>query len=73
MPHVLTDRDAGDETQYSRIDLDVLNWRFEELERAGYPIDIAIMLSARADVDLHFARDLLKRGATIHQALRILT
>lgn len=53
-------------------DLDVLNWRFEELERAGYPIDTAITLSARGDVDLHFACELLRDGATINQALRIL-
>ena len=53
-------------------DLDVLNWRYQELDRAGYPVDIAIMLSARADVDLHFACELLHNGATIHQALRIL-
>lgn len=53
-------------------DLDLLNWRFEQLERAGYPVEIAITLSARSDVDLHLACELLRRGATVQQALRIL-
>jgi len=52
--------------------LDVLSWRYEELERAGYPTDIAIALAERFDVDLHVACDLLARGATMHEALRIL-
>lgn len=53
--------------------LEVLNWRFDELERAGYPVDIAVMLAERGDVDLHDAVALLERGATIHEAVRILT
>lgn len=53
-------------------DLDVLNWRYQELERAGYPVEVAITLSARPDVDLHLACELLERGSTVHQALRIL-
>lgn len=56
-----------------RHDLDVLNWRYEQLEDAGYPVDIAIMLAERLDVDLHLARTLVERGATVHQAVRILT
>jgi hypothetical protein len=59
--------------QVRLLGLDVLNWRFEELERAGYPTDIAVMLAERGEVDLHDACDLLTRGATIHQALSILT
>lgn len=31
------------------------------------------MLAERSDVDLHQAVELLERGATIHEALRILT
>jgi hypothetical protein len=54
-------------------DLDVVSWRFDCLEEAGYPIDIAVMLAERADVDLHQAVELVERGATIHEALRILT
>jgi hypothetical protein len=66
---VLTDRDDAP----SLLDLDVISWRYDCLESAGYPSDIAVMLAARADVDLHVACDLLARGATIHEALRILT
>lgn len=69
---VLTDRDAGDESGPALRDLDVLNWRYEELERAGYPADVAIALSSRPDVDLHQACDLLRQGATVSEALRIL-
>jgi hypothetical protein len=61
---------AGDEPEVQ--DLGVLSWRYEELGRAGYPPDVAIMLSSRPDVDLHVACDLLGKGATVHEALRIL-
>jgi len=59
--------------QLQLLGLEVLNWRFDCLEIAGYPTDIAVMLAERGDVDLHEACALLRRGATIHQALRILT
>jgi len=54
-------------------DLDVVSWRFDQLEDAGYPVDIAVMLAERGDVDLHGAVELLERGATVHEAVRILT
>lgn len=72
MPDVLTDRDPGDEVPSVR-DLDVVSWRFDQLTDAGYPVDIAVMLAERGDVDLHEACALLARGATVHEALRILT
>jgi len=62
----------GDDEEPELQDLDVLTWRYEELGRAGYPPDVAILLSSRPDVDLHVACDLLGQGATIHEALRIL-
>lgn len=71
MPDVLTNRDSGDETPEEADRL--LSWRFDELERAGYPLDVAAMLAAKRDVDLELARSLLERGASVHQALRILT
>lgn len=75
MRRALTDRDPGDETNAmpSVCNLDVVSWRFDQLTDAGYPVDIAVMLAERADVDLHAACELLERGATIHQALKILT
>lgn len=51
----------------------VLLWRQEELERAGYPADLAMLLAENAEVDLHFATDLLERGCSVERALRILT
>jgi hypothetical protein len=68
----VTNRDPGDEVPSVR-DLDIVSWRFDCLEVAGYPADIAVMLAERGDVDLHVACGLLDDGATIHQALRILT
>lgn len=59
--------------QVQLMGLDVLNWRYECLEDAGYPTDIAILLAERSDVDLHEACGLIASGATIHQALSILT
>lgn len=59
--------------QVQLLGLDVLNWRYVCLEDAGYPTDIAVMLAERGDVDLHVACKMLAGGATIHQALNILT
>lgn len=50
----------------------VLLWRQEELERAGYPVHIAMEL-AESKIDLHVACGLLERGATVDEAIRILT
>jgi hypothetical protein len=50
----------------------VEQWRLEELERAGYDSESALVLAASHDVDLHGAVNLLKRGCTIDLALQIL-
>jgi hypothetical protein len=55
----------------ARVYLDVLAWRYEVLEHAGYPVVAAIELAERLDVDLHFAVALLERGASVEQALAI--
>lgn len=47
-------------------------WRHEELERAGYDSESALVLAASHDVDLHAAVKLLKRGCTVDLALQIL-
>ena len=70
MADVLTDRDPGD--QAPGAPLDVVAWRYGRLVDVGYPSDIAVVLAERVDVDLHGACELLERGATIHEALRIL-
>jgi len=46
------------ETEEERI----IGWRAEELLRAGYETVTALELALRADVDLHLAVDLLRRG-----------
>ena len=47
------------ETEQERIE----RWRAEELERAGYEASAASLLAGRADVDLHYAIDLLRTVA----------
>jgi hypothetical protein len=50
----------------------VVQWRSEELERAGYPVREAARLAERNDVDLHFAIDLISQGCPVAVALEIL-
>ena len=50
----------------------VEQWRHEELERAGYDPESALVLAASHDVDLHEAVGLLRRGCTVDLALQIL-
>jgi hypothetical protein len=47
-------------------------WRHQELERAGYDSESALVLAASHDVDLHKAVSLLDRGCTVELALQIL-
>jgi hypothetical protein len=47
-------------------------WRLEELQRAGYPRDLAREIAARHDVDLHLAVDMVLGGCTPELAARIL-
>ncbi len=56
------------ETEQERIE----RWRAEELERAGYESTAASLLASRADVDLHYAIDLLRNGCAPELALQIL-
>jgi hypothetical protein len=50
----------------------VLEWRLNELVRAGYDRATAWELAARPDVDLHRALDLARGGCSPDLALRIL-
>lgn len=50
----------------------IQQWRHEELERAGYDPESALVLAASNDVDLHSAVNLLRRGCTVDLALQIL-
>jgi len=51
---------------------EVLGWRFEQLVQAGYAAGEARLVSARFDIDLHQAVDLLRRGCPNQLALSIL-
>jgi hypothetical protein len=50
----------------------ILLWRFEELVRAGYDVDSALVLASHVEVDLHDATALKHRGCPPRTALRIL-
>lgn len=56
------------ETEHQR----VARWRVEELERAGYDPGAAVLLAASAEVDLHRAIDLIRRGCPTDLAIQIL-
>jgi hypothetical protein len=50
----------------------VVDWREEELLRAGYPPVVARRLARRHDIDLHKAVDLVRAGCDPTVAARIL-
>jgi hypothetical protein len=50
----------------------VERWRAQELERAGFPEELAAELAARNDIDLHHAIEMLARGCTPELAAEIL-
>lgn len=51
----------------------VAQWRELELERAGYPLQSAIVLARLPDVDLHQACEMLAHGCSVDLAMKILT
>ena len=51
---------------------DVLLWRAEQLEAAGYEGDDILLLAERSDIDLHLAIGLLRKGCPSETAVRIL-
>jgi hypothetical protein len=50
----------------------VERWRAQELERAGFPEDVAAELAPRNDVDLHRAIELIENGCAPELAADIL-
>jgi hypothetical protein len=63
-PAELQERTEGDRVQA---------WRLEELERAGFPSELARELAARFDIDLHGAVALVtEQGCPPEMAARIL-
>jgi hypothetical protein len=53
------------------IAVEVLAWRREQLERAGYPSELAEQISL-SDADLRFAERLLQQGCAPELAAAIL-
>ena len=53
-------------------DEQVIDWRIEALEGAGYDEIAAIELALRTDVDLHRAASIVRQGCPVDIALRIL-
>jgi hypothetical protein len=53
-------------------DIKVLDWRIEELLRAGFPELLALELAATTEVDLHTALRLRQQGCPAETAARIL-
>ena len=51
---------------------EVFDWRFEQLQRAGYPTSEAWLIAAARDVDLRLAARLLTEGCPPETAARIL-
>jgi hypothetical protein len=52
--------------------VDVIRWRLSQLTRSGYPLEAAVTVATRLDVDLHRASNLVERGCPPELALRIL-
>ena len=50
----------------------VICWRATELIRAGFDMPEAVELAERADIDLHLAVELLRRGCSPDLATKIL-
>ena len=50
----------------------VVRWRFQQLSRAGFQPQEAVVLASDANVDLHRALELLRRGCPPETAFRIL-
>jgi hypothetical protein len=54
-------------------DLEVEYWRESQLERAGFPPEVAAKLAVNTFVDLHQAIDLIAGGCSVELAERILS
>jgi hypothetical protein len=54
------------------LDPEVFDWRFEQLQRAGYPASEAWSIAAARDADLRLAVRLLTEGCPPETATRIL-
>jgi hypothetical protein len=58
--------------QHAPQEAEIRDWRFEQLQQAGYEPHQARLLSRRVEVDLHQAIDLVRRGCSPELAVLIL-
>ena len=68
MSHLVATPEATETEEVLR----VLVWRFKQLCRTGFELELATTLAARIDVDLHEAIGLVERGCPPETAGRIL-
>ena len=54
------------------VEASVDEWRFQQLQQAGWPEQEALLLAARHEIDLHQACELLQRGCDPGLAWQIL-
>jgi hypothetical protein len=59
-------------TDSAAVEATVDEWRFQQLQQAGWPEQEALLLAARHEIDLHQACDLLQRGCDPGLAWHIL-
>ncbi len=59
-------------TDIPAVEPSVDEWRFQQLQQAGWPEQEALLLAARHEIDLHQACDLLRRGCEHELAWQIL-
>ena len=67
MTHLVATPESTDTEELIR----VLVWRFKQLCRSGFELELATTIAARMDVDLHEAIDLVERGCPPDVAGRI--
>ena len=68
MPEAVATRETTETDEILR----VLVWRFNQLCRSGFELELATTIATRLDVNLHAAINLVERGCPPETALRIL-
>ncbi len=64
----MTAAEVRERTEIERVE----RWRQEELERGGYPRDVAREIARRHEIDLHAAVEMLAQGCPPELAAKIL-
>lgn len=70
---LIFDEDASKEPVLDKRDQQVMEWRKSQLRRAGVDEEAVEILANIRQVDVRWMVDLLERGCSVTQLLRILT